>query len=845
MAPLSADPCQIQVALNAARRKAFYDLVKEITVYMRSQLEVRPPSPTESSPPPLPSRSPTTSGGDKPRTRDAGNGGQTTRKQAPPSPALVNLRKAALRHFDSWQHEVLGKLREIASAPDDQKILDARRERAKLVAEQKAKEAQKPHDGEDLISFGGGGDGATAGSSSSSAAPATTDPAKQVSKKTVASIQSHYHPIPTRLTTIPLEDRQEALTSMLLLLLSMGNYSAYSRTLICYLASALEVSPQFVDHEEVEIAITMMETVQKAQEEQRKNGGMSADAEAQKRAEAGKFSRYWKVGLASVAGAAIIGVTGGLAAPLVAGTIGGIMGSVGLGSLASFLGIFWMNGALVGTLFGAFGAKMTGEMIDQYAREVEDFRFVPLKNEWGVHSAKGDRKDGAAEVRRLRVTIGINGWLREESDVTRYWRPLGDESEVFALRYELKTLLALGTSLQELVTSYAWKAIKIEILKRTVLATLWGALWPIQLVMMASRLDNPFSLARNRSEKAGKILADALINKVQGERPVTLVGYSLGARVIYYCLRELAAQKAFGLVDTVVLIGAPVPSNAGHWQMMKTVVTGKLFNVYSEQDFILAFLYRATSAQLGIAGLQAINEDIEGVENLNLSEEVLGHLRYPDLIPQVLSRCGFNNVIGGDGAIEKEADAIQLTNDDYPDSGNLIDFGEPQKKQLEPTRYDFDGMANEKFDPSVKNKLEQKTDVSVRDAKVMGERAIQDHKLKTPSPLPEADDPLTLRSPGSGMSPAPQMGSRQDDHDAPPPYYPETDDMKDDDHDIEDDDEGKWGGIQMQNNDDDGDMATVEPLSIEDHEERSSTPATGSTSKAIAYKVLGETGRTC
>jgi hypothetical protein len=30
-----------------------------------------------------------------------------------------------------------------------------------------------------------------------------------------------------------------------------------------------------------------------------------------------------------------------------------------LGSLASFLGIFWMNGALVGTLFGAFGASMT------------------------------------------------------------------------------------------------------------------------------------------------------------------------------------------------------------------------------------------------------------------------------------------------------------------------------------------------------------------------------------------------------------------------------------------------------------------------------------------------------
>jgi hypothetical protein len=87
---------------------------------------------------------------------------------------------------------------------------------------------------------------------------------------------------------------------------------------------------------------------------------LTADAETQKRRTENASSRRWKVGLASVAGAAIIGVTGGLAAPIVAGAIGGIMGGVGLGGLASFLGIFAMNGALVGSLFGAYGGKMTG-----------------------------------------------------------------------------------------------------------------------------------------------------------------------------------------------------------------------------------------------------------------------------------------------------------------------------------------------------------------------------------------------------------------------------------------------------------------------------------------------------
>jgi hypothetical protein len=304
-------------------------------------------------------------------------------------------------------------------------------------------------------------------------------------------------------------------------------------------------------------------------------------------------------------------------------------------------------------------------MVDQYAREVEDFRFIPLKDEWGTRP--GDQND-----RRLRVAVGINGWLSSKDDVTKPWRALGDDSETFALRYEMNSLMGLGKSLQDLVSSYAWNTVKTEILKRTVLATLWSALWPAYLLSMASAVDNPFNLAKNRSEKAGEILADALINKVQGERPVTLIGYSLGARVIYSCLRSLAARRAFGLIDTVVFIGAPVPSNRQHWQMIRTVVSGKLFNVYSENDYLLAFLYRATSIQLGVAGLQEI-KDIEGVENLNLSEEVQGHMRYAKLIAKILARCGVPVKGGADGPIEGDEDITQLS-DLNRQNANLIEL---------------------------------------------------------------------------------------------------------------------------------------------------------------------------
>lgn len=51
-------------------------------------------------------------------------------------------------------------------------------------------------------------------------------------------------------------------------------------------------------------------------------------------------------------------------------------------------------------------------MMDQYAREVEDFRFIPLKDEWGVDYRKETAAAAASTSdRRLRVIIGINGWL--------------------------------------------------------------------------------------------------------------------------------------------------------------------------------------------------------------------------------------------------------------------------------------------------------------------------------------------------------------------------------------------------------------------------------------------------
>lgn len=328
MPPQTSDPRHLRVVLNPARRKALLTLITEITGYMRQQLILlNPHQPTTSRP------------GDAPLFHPPSNPSQSPpsspeRQQHPsdsPTPALLRLRQAAISHFDLWRRDLLAKLKDILASPDDNKILTERQRRLdRLVG--------TPTDGESLIDFGTGG---------------RDDEEERARREGVGRLQAMYHPIPTRMTTIPLQDRKEVLSAILLVLLSSGNYTAESRTLAVYLTSALELPLAVLVDEETEIAVSLVES-------SKDDGkGMSADAEALKRKEEGKASRYWKVGLASVAGAAVIGVTGGLAAPVVAGAIGGLMGTVGLGGVASFLGIFWMNGALVGTLFGAFGGRMT------------------------------------------------------------------------------------------------------------------------------------------------------------------------------------------------------------------------------------------------------------------------------------------------------------------------------------------------------------------------------------------------------------------------------------------------------------------------------------------------------
>lgn len=116
--------------------------------------------------------------------------------------------------------------------------------------------------------------------------------------------------------------------------------------------------------------------------------------------------------------------------------------------------------------------------MEQYTRDVEDFAFVPILK-------PGENE---SDARRLRIAIGISGWLDDKDDVVKPWKCVGPFQETFALRFELEALMNLGNALTTLVTSAAWSYAKSEIIKRTVFAALTAGLWPLGLLVCLQTL---------------------------------------------------------------------------------------------------------------------------------------------------------------------------------------------------------------------------------------------------------------------------------------------------------------------------------------------------------------------
>lgn len=151
-----------------------------------------------------------------------------------------------------------------------------------------------------------------------------------------------------------------------------------------------------------------------------------------------------------------------------------------------------------------------------------------------------------------------------------------------------------------------------------------------------------------RAEKCGLVLADMILGNIGGHRPVTLIGYGAGARAIWVALMTLSEKRSFGLVENAVLMGCPSPSNTQSWAAARSIVTGRLVNVYSKKDIMMAFAMRLGNYTAGISGLEEV-VGVPGVQNYDVSNILTAHNRYRYLVGPILQRLGWEDIRAKEG----------------------------------------------------------------------------------------------------------------------------------------------------------------------------------------------------
>ncbi|KAJ3004327.1 hypothetical protein NUW54_g4867 [Trametes sanguinea] len=100
-------------------------------------------------------------------------------------------------------------------------------------------------------------------------------------------------------------------------------------------------------------------------------------------------------------------------------------------------------------------------------------------------------------------------------------------------------------------------------------------------------------------------------------------------------------KGAFGVVQDVFLLGATVTAPLSTWLEVRSVVSGRFVNGYARNDWVLNYLFRATSGGLNtVAGLRPV-QNVPGLENVDVTDKISGHMSYRTFMPLILDQLGF------------------------------------------------------------------------------------------------------------------------------------------------------------------------------------------------------------
>ena len=343
-------------------------------------------------------------------------------------------------------------------------------------------------------------------------------------------------------------------------------------------------------------------------------------------------------------GIIVLGVaTGGLAyftAPGIGGALGWAKslksGKPLYGIAASNKGLAWLGGGTLAagghgvaggtsliTLGGtALGGRGGGVLLNKYASDVKDFDIHCKR------SGQGTR------------VITINGFLTQKTKNFNKWRPVLNRywgsNTWYDVSWESQTLYKLGSLGRAIGPS---PALASSLRKAAEWASKQAAsrMTPFGFLdILLAGAGNPWWVALHKAEKTGRMIAD-LIQRADGRARYTLMGHSLGARVIYYALDALAESGTKPRINDVHLLGGAVESNAAAWERVLPAIRGSIWNYCSDNDDTLRYLYKiGTLMQSSPIGLSPIESTSDRIQDVDVTQLVKSHRDYLRLFPDYI-----------------------------------------------------------------------------------------------------------------------------------------------------------------------------------------------------------------
>ncbi|CAE6402805.1 unnamed protein product [Rhizoctonia solani] len=392
-------------------------------------------------------------------------------------------------------------------------------------------------------------------------------------------------------------------------------YTAASRAFLAQTLELLSIPMKVLLEVEKNLGQDLFEELKEAEMKEKSE----AARKEQEHGWGGKWGRWAATGGGVILGGVAIGLTGGLAAP----------------ALLPLLPFLTASTApiVLGSLFGVAGGGLAGNRVRKRWGGVERFEFEQIAG--GNHESVAHEKVSYAVYQHKGNTSNEGEGTSENKDGGRE----GNSAPPSLVATICVPGIAIGSEDEGM---YAYKDAL-----GTTLAKPSRDVFVLKHSPDGLALDNDWIRACDKAKKAGNLLSEVLKDKVQGERPLTLIGSSLGALALFKALTVLADSEELTepLIDSVFFISLPQVVSSREWAKVRRVVGRRIVNVYSSRDLVLASVGRlhevfSGSGFGGMAGLNAVN--IHGVEDIDMSEIVGGHFDINGNMTKVLEIAGVN-----------------------------------------------------------------------------------------------------------------------------------------------------------------------------------------------------------